>query len=98
MDGVTAEIRDLDVTAHDAARAAGLGFSGRLCVQPAQVPVVHDAFAPPAEQVEWATRVVEAVTGGVAVVDGLMVDRPVVLRARQILGRVRDGFADDARE
>jgi citrate lyase subunit beta/citryl-CoA lyase len=98
VDGVTAEIRDMDVTAHDAVRAAGLGFSGKLCVHPAQVPVVHDAFVPPAKQVEWATRVVEAVTGGVAVVGGLMVDRPAVLRARQILGRVRDGFADDQRE
>jgi citrate lyase subunit beta/citryl-CoA lyase len=95
VDGVTAEIRDMNVTAHDAAWAAGLGYSGKLCVHPAQVPVVNDAFAPPADQVEWATRVVEAVTGGVAVIDGRMVDRPVLTRARQILGRMRDGPAED---
>jgi citrate lyase subunit beta/citryl-CoA lyase len=89
VDGVTVEVRDLGATARDAARAVDLGFSGKLCVHPAQVSVVHDAFAPPADQVEWATRVVGAVDGGVAVVDGLMVDAPVVLRARRILDRSR---------
>jgi citrate lyase subunit beta/citryl-CoA lyase len=50
--------------------------------------VVNRCFAPSAEEIAWAQRVVaaDAASGGAAVaVDGRMVDRPVVLRAAAIL-------------
>jgi citrate lyase subunit beta / citryl-CoA lyase len=68
-------------------RAARLGFSGKLCVHPSQVPAVHQAFAPSADQITWAQRILGAVSEGIGVVDGAMVDRPVLLRAHQILAR-----------
>lgn len=87
VDGVTADIRAADVAERDARRAADLGFSGKLCVHPTQVPAIHRGFAPRPEQVAWARSVVDAVDDGVAVIDGAMVDRPVLVRARAILAR-----------
>lgn len=87
VDGVTTDLTDLSVTRADAQRARRLGFTGKLCVHPRQVAVVHDAFRPEPDQVAWARRVVAADTGGAGVVDGAMVDAPVVARARAILAR-----------
>ena len=68
--------------------ARRLGFGGKLCIHPRQVAVVNRCFAPSAEEVAWAQRVIEADarSGGAAVaIEGKMVDRPVVLRAMDIL-------------
>ncbi len=76
----------------EALRAAALvarthGFDGASCVHPSAVPVLNEAFAPSAEEVAWAKRVIAADDGsGVFVVDGRMVDAPVVARARRVLG------------
>jgi citrate lyase subunit beta/citryl-CoA lyase len=51
------------------------------------VPVVRQAFAPSADQITWAQRILGAFSEGVGVADGAMVDRPVLLRAQQILAR-----------
>ena len=64
-----------------------LGFTGRLLIHPKQINAVHDAFRPSPEEVDYAQRVVAAFnedTGSI-VVDGHMVDLPVVERARQTL-------------
>lgn len=70
-----------------AERARALGFAGMLCIHPRQVPLVNAAFAPSDDEVDWAQRVLEATSGGAAVVlvDGAMVDAPVIARARRIL-------------
>lgn len=88
VDGVTTAIDDPTRLAADAARARRLGFGGKLCIHPRQVPSVNAEFAPSLDDVRWATRILEAAGGaaGAAVaVDGKMVDRPVLLRARNIL-------------
>jgi (S)-citramalyl-CoA lyase len=74
----------------EAARAARLGFQGKLAIHPAQVPVIHAALAPGADEVAAARRILRAAASsaeGVQVVDGRMVDRPLVLGAERILGR-----------
>jgi len=76
--------------------AATLGYDGKMVVHPAQVGVVHDAFAPDPEAVAWAERVLaardEADTAerGVFEVDGEMIDAPLIARAERILDRVPD--------
>jgi citrate lyase subunit beta/citryl-CoA lyase len=86
--------RDPDGLRRDATRAAGLGFAGKLCIHPGQVPVVREAFAPSEEQLEWARRVVaraeedDAAGEGVGSIEGRMLDRPVVMQALRILARV----------
>ncbi len=88
VDGVTAEVSDLDRAARDAARARRTGFGGKLCVHPAQVSVVEAAFRPSEAETAWAAEVVARLAedpSGVLVVGGLMVDAPVAARARRIL-------------
>ncbi len=96
LDGVTVAIDDPARLAADVARARRLGFGGKLCIHPKQVGAVRAGFAPSSAEVAWAQRVLDADarSGGAAVaVDGKMVDRPVILRARAIL-RERDAAAN----
>ena len=88
LDGVHPDIADAAGLAAQARRARNLGFGGKLCIHPAQVAVVNDAFRPAADELSWARRVLsaaEAAGGGAISVDGKMVDRPVLERARAIL-------------
>lgn len=88
VDSVTAQFNDDERLRADVRRALRCGFTGKLCIHPRQIAIVHEAMAPSAAQLEWARRVVaaDAAAGGAAVqVDGQMVDRPVVLQARRIL-------------
>jgi citrate lyase beta subunit len=92
FDVVHLAIDDAEGLEASARFARSLGFAGKACIHPAQVGVVNRVFAPDDEDIRWAQRVVAAyeraqLAGeGVTAVDGLMVDRPVVERARRILG------------
>jgi len=104
VDGIYADFRDADGLRADTGAARALGYTGKLLIHPAQVAPVHAAFAPEPGEVEQARKIVaafeaaEAGGSGIVVVDGAMVDRPVVLRARRTLaiasrpaeGRERD--------
>ena len=89
IDGVSTAIDDAILLQQDAQRARRLGFAGKLCIHPRQVPVVNASFDPSPEELAWAQRVLEAArhAGGAAVaVDGKMVDKPVILKAQGIVG------------
>ena len=65
-----------------------LGFTGKAAIHPTQVPIIQAAFSPAPEAVAWARRIVaayEANAGGVLLVDGKLVERPVIASARRIL-------------
>ena len=90
IDGVTTNVKDLTQTRTEAERARDHGFGGKLAIHPAQVEPILDAFRPGQEQVAWARRVLEAAGSGdaaVYIVDGTMVDAPVIKKARDILRR-----------
>lgn len=88
VDGVTTAVRDGARLAADCAEALALGLPAKLCIHPDQIPAVRDAFRPTDEQLRWARAVVDAASAGaVAVLDGALVDRPVVERARALLAR-----------
>jgi citrate lyase subunit beta / citryl-CoA lyase len=92
VDGVSTALDDAVCVRAEAQRARRLGFGAKLCIHPAQVAAVHDAFAPTPAQLNWAQRVLDAAAaaGGAAVaLDGAMVDRPVVLRAQALLAQAR---------
>ncbi|GAA1202145.1 HpcH/HpaI aldolase/citrate lyase family protein [Prauserella alba] len=89
VDGVSTAIRDTDAVTRSAERALAWGFGGKLCIHPTQVPLVHAAFAPTAEELAWAERVLAVESEGAAMVDGEMIDRPVVERARRVAWRGR---------
>lgn len=86
VDGVTGAVDDPDRLAGDLDHSVRMGFGGKLCIHPRQVEPTRAAFRPSAEEVAWAQRVVDAAAGGGAVLlDGAMVDKPVVDRARRVL-------------
>ncbi|MFG1429733.1 CoA ester lyase [Xanthobacter sp. V2C-8] len=89
VDGVTTALADAALATDDAAHAAELGFAGKLLIHPSQIAPVLAGFAPSAEEIAWARRIVAAIAEGGAVVsvDGAMVDAPVRLRAERILAR-----------
>lgn len=84
IDTPSAEFRDHLVVLADAGRAKADGFTGKLCIHPAQIELVHQVLAPTPEELAWA-RSVLAVGEGVGTVNGQMVDRPVLDRARRLL-------------
>lgn len=91
VDGVTLAFNDDVALTNATRRALRQGFGAKLCIHPRQVPVVHAAMHPSDEAIEHARRVLAAAAaaGGAAVaVDGVMVDRPVILRAQGVVARV----------
>jgi citrate lyase subunit beta/citryl-CoA lyase len=91
IDGVTLALDDESALRADVERAKRLGFGAKLCIHPRQVAAVNAGFAPSDQEIDWARRVVEAANeaGGNAVrLDGKMVDRPVIERARVMLSQV----------
>lgn len=94
VDAPSMGLADREGLLDEAGRARRLGFGGKLAVHPRQVAVIHEAYTPDREEVERARRFVEAYREageGVAVVDGRVVDRPVVASARRILALARAG-------
>lgn len=91
LDGIYADFHDAEGLRADTAAARALGYTGKMVIHPAQISTVHAAFAPSTGEVAHARRVVSAFEeaqtrgAGIAVVDGAMIDRPVVLRAQRIL-------------
>ena len=88
VDGVSTVLNDPQLLRASALRARRQGFGGKLCIHPAQVGVVNAAFAPSERELSWAREVLEAAArshGGAVAVNGAMVDRPLILKARAIL-------------
>jgi len=91
VDGVFADFKDEKGLMAEAEAARGEGFTGKLAIHPAQVPVINAAFTPSREEVAHAEEVVAAFEAhpdaGVLSVDGKMVDRPHLVQARRVLER-----------
>lgn len=88
IDGVTTAVQDADLIAGDVRHAVSLGFGGKLLIHPAQISAAREGFMPDPEDVAAARRLIETVGDqAVANFDGMMVDAPVIMRARQVLRR-----------
>ena len=64
------------------------GVGAKLCIHPAQIESVNAGYAPQAEAIAWAERVIAAVEQqgrGVITVDGKLIDKPLLLKARGVL-------------
>jgi citrate lyase subunit beta/citryl-CoA lyase len=100
--GSLSEFSDLARLSRDAAAAWQMGYRGSYCSHPAQVAVLNAAYAPSAEDAQWAAEVLsaaregEAAGRGAVAVRGQMVDAPLVDRAARIeqarAARARPGF------
>ena len=89
VDGVFADFRDDEGLKSEAEAARREGFTGKLAIHPAQVPVINHAFTPSADEVSHAEQIVAAFEAhpdaGVLSVGGRMVDRPHLVQARRVL-------------
>jgi citrate lyase subunit beta/citryl-CoA lyase len=90
--GVTPAIDDDARLVADLAFARAFGFGAKLCIHPRQVGVVRNAMRPTVDELAWARRVLAAAehSEGAVQVDGKMVDRPVIQKARGILERAAE--------
>lgn len=91
IDGVYTDFRDPAGLEAECRAAARDGFTAKMAIHPAQVAIINAAFTPSAEEIAQARRVVEAFAAagepGVIALDGVMLDRPHLVRARRVLGR-----------
>ncbi|KAF1052561.1 MAG: Citrate lyase subunit beta-like protein [Stenotrophomonas maltophilia] len=89
LDGVYPSIHNPQGLLRAVQFARDMGFGGLLCIHPSQIEPLHQTLMPAAEELAWARRVLAAGASGegVFVVDGEMVDAPVLGRARLLLER-----------
>jgi citrate lyase subunit beta / citryl-CoA lyase len=95
LDTVWASLKDGEGFERSVRRVKDLGFQGKLCIHPDQVPVVNDCFRPTEAELTHARRVVHAFAqaerDGLAAiqVDGQFVDYPIVYRAQRLIDRAK---------
>ena len=90
IDGPSREYGDPAIPARDAEHARRLGYDGKLLIHPAQIAPVRAAFAPSPAEVAYAERIVAAAaTSSPAVLDGTMIDTPILTAAPRVLRRGR---------
>ena len=89
IDTVHLDIADLDGLAAEVEDAAASGFAATACIHPSQVALIREGYAPTAEEIAWAERVLAAAESnpGVFRFEGRMVDSPVLVQARSVLAR-----------
>jgi citrate lyase subunit beta/citryl-CoA lyase len=91
VDGIFADFHDEQGLEHEAQAAAREGFTGKLAIHPAQVPIINSAFTPAKQDVAHAEEIVAAFEAhpdaGVLSVGGKMVDRPHLMQARRVIER-----------
>ena len=87
------DYRDAEGLRRDSEVARRDGFTGRLAIHPAQVPVLNDVFTPSPAALANARAIIaafEASPGaGVIGIDGVMYDRPHSARARRLVARAK---------
>ncbi|QWZ02243.1 citrate (pro-3S)-lyase subunit beta [Klebsiella pneumoniae] len=77
----------------EAAHIKQLGFDGKSLVNPRQITLLHNLYAPTQKDVDHAKRVVEAAEAaeqeglGVVSLNGKMIDSPIIARAHLVLSR-----------
>ena len=91
--GTVADYRDPDRIRVLVARSRRAGFVGASCIHPSLVAILNEGFSPSALEIDLARRQIAAGEAaalqgrGSFVVDGLMVDEPILIRARRTLAR-----------
>jgi len=102
IDQVVVAYSDEQRFVYDAKEGRNLGFGGKVCIHPLQVPLANEVFSPSGEEVAHARRLLDAyhrssATGiGAISFEGRMVDEPMARRARAILESLT--FAENLRK
>jgi citrate lyase subunit beta/citryl-CoA lyase len=90
IDTIYTDFRDEKGLAAECAAARRSGFTAKMAIHPAQIPVINEAFSVTEDERIWARKVMSAFTenpdAGTLALDGKMVDRPHLTLARRLLG------------
>jgi citrate lyase subunit beta/citryl-CoA lyase len=91
IDSVFSDIGDIEGLIRNVEISKSLGFEGMGCIHPRQIPVIHAGFAPEADEIEKAKKIVNAFISasekglGVVSLGSKMIDPPVVKRAEKTI-------------
>ena len=105
MAAAAAQVQAIETIYMDYRNAAGLrrdteearrdGFTGRLAIHPLQVPIINEVFTPSADALAQAQAIIEAFAAspgaGAIGIDGVMYDRPHLVRAQRLIARAKAG-------
>ena len=95
IDSAFTDVADMESLKRWAKASRALGFEGMGCIHPAQIPVIHAAFAPSAAEIDRAQQIVAAFEEasqrghGVVSLGSKMIDPPVVQRALKLVARAK---------
>ncbi|MEM8696101.1 MAG: CoA ester lyase [Pseudomonadota bacterium] len=91
VDSLFGDFRDEGGLKSDCEKGRREGFTGKLAIHPAQVPVINAAFTPSEAEVAHARKIVDLFAAnpdlGTIGLDGKMLDRPHLLQAKRVLDR-----------
>lgn len=94
IETVYVDFRNTEGLRRDTQEARRDGFTGRLAIHPAQVPVINEVFTPSPVQIEKAKAVIAAFAAqpgaGAVGIDGKMYDRPHLVRAQRLLASLKN--------
>ena len=85
----------------EAALIKQLGFDGKSLINPRQIELLHNLFAPTQKDVDQAKRIIEAAKeaekqgSGVVSLNGKMIDAPIIDRAKLVLERAKSGIREE---
>jgi citrate lyase subunit beta/citryl-CoA lyase len=91
IDSIFPDVNDMDALKKETELVKRLGYTGKCLVNPRQIDVIHEVFAPKPEEIEYAQEVIEAIRQaqkmgtGVISLKGKMIDAPIVMRAMNTL-------------
>ena len=104
LDQVFFDVADEPGFRRDTAEGRDLGYAGKMCLNPRQVAWAREVYTPTQAEIDRATRALAAYDSavaageGVAFVDGVLVDLPVVRLARRVLAAAEYPPADPTEE
>ena len=68
-----------------------MGYVGKAAIHPLQVPIINEQFSPSPQEIGWAKKIISAYDknqGGVLLVEGQLIERPVIRSDQRILQAV----------
>ncbi|MDR1510999.1 MAG: CoA ester lyase [Synergistaceae bacterium] len=93
LDTIFPNVNDEDGLRKEAGFVKQLGYDGKSVIHPNQIPIIHGVYAPTEKEIETAHKIIEAASAaalrglGAVLLDGRMIDVPVIKRAEYTLMR-----------
>ncbi|KAG2183217.1 hypothetical protein INT43_006221 [Umbelopsis isabellina] len=97
IDLVCVDYQNMDILKEECREGREFGFSGKQAIHPGQIEVIQEYFLPDPKDVERAVKIMDgyehyAKKGvGAFVVDGKMIDMPVIKWAQKVVAKAKAG-------